>query len=296
LILQAPASLTLWDVASDGRVLLARDEERSSLVGVPPGATTERDLSWFDNSGLADLSEDGQLLLFDDRFGLYIRRTDGSPPVRLGLRDGFGDDFSSDGKRVLATTTSGDQLVVLPAGLGDPTPLAAHGITAYRGALWFPDGERVLFNGTQPGSSLRSYVQDLKGGPPVPLTAENNWAVSISADGRWIAAIGPDHGISLWPAGGGAPRAVKSSRPGDRPVAWSADGRSLWIFRRGEVPAEVSQIEIDSERRQLWKKLTPPDSSGVYSISDFRITRDGRAYFYSYKRALSQLYVADGLR
>ena len=266
------------------------------MVGVPPGETTERDLSWFDSSGLADLSEDGQMLLFDDRFGLYIRRTDGSPPVHLGLKDGFGDDFSSDGKRVLATAASGGLLVVLPAGLGEPMPLAAHKITAYRGALWLPDGERVLFNGTEPGSSLRSYVQDLKGGPPRPLTPENNWAVSVSADGQWVAAIGPDHGISLWPVAGGEPRQVLSSRPGDRPVAWSADGRSLWIFRRGEVPAEVSQIEIETGRRILWKKLKPPDSSGVYSISDFRITRDGRAYFYSYKRALSQLYVAHGLK
>jgi hypothetical protein len=53
LILQTPASLTLWDIAPDGRVLLARDEERSALVGVPPGESTERDLSWFDTSGLA---------------------------------------------------------------------------------------------------------------------------------------------------------------------------------------------------------------------------------------------------
>ncbi|HET9315932.1 MAG TPA: protein kinase, partial [Vicinamibacteria bacterium] len=52
-ILQTPASLTLCDVARNGRVLLARDEERSAIVGVPPGATAESDLSWFDNSGLA---------------------------------------------------------------------------------------------------------------------------------------------------------------------------------------------------------------------------------------------------
>jgi hypothetical protein len=89
LILQTPASLTLWDVALDGRVLLTRDEERSALVGVPPGETAERDLSWFDTSGLADLSEDGAKLLFNDRFGVYICRTDGSPPVHLGLSDGF---------------------------------------------------------------------------------------------------------------------------------------------------------------------------------------------------------------
>lgn len=296
-ILQAPASLTLWDIALDGRILLTRDEERSAMVGVPPGETTERDLSWFDTSGLADLSEDGRMLLFDDRYGVYIRRTDGSPPVHLGLKDGFGDGFSADGRRVLATTASGDQLVILPAGLGDPVPLPNHGIVTHRGALWFPDGRRILFNGAPLGRNARSYIQDLEGGAPRVLTPEDTWTVSISADGEWAAAIGPDQGISLWPVKGGRPpRQVPSSHPGDRPVAWSADGRWLWVFRRGEVPAEVSQLEIDTGQRRLWKKLQPPDSSGVYSITDFKVTRDGRAYFYSYKRVLSQLYAATGLR
>jgi serine/threonine protein kinase len=297
LILEVPASLTVWDIALDGRVLLTRDDERSALLGVPPGQTGERDLSWFDSSGLSDLSEDGRTLLFADRFGVYTRATDGSPPVRLGVNAGFGDGFSPDGQRVLVTTASGNQLVVLPAGLGgDSVLLPTHGITSYRGALWFPDGRRILFNGMRPGENLRAYVQGLQGDPPSPLTPENVWVLSISPDGEWAAAIRPDQGISLWPVAGGAPRLVPSSRPGDRPVAWSADGRSLWIFHRGEVPAEVSLLAVASGHRQVWKKISPPDPSGVYSISDFKITKDGGAYFYSYKRVLSQLYAASGLR
>ena len=91
-------------------------------------------------------------------------------------------------------------------------------------------------------------------------------------------------------------REVQASKAGDRPVAWSADGRWLWVFRRGEVPADVSQVEVATGRRRPWKKLQPPDPSGVYTITDFRITRDGRSYFYSYKRQVSQLYVVSGLR
>jgi Tol biopolymer transport system component len=296
-LLRTPASLTLWDIAPDGRVLLTRDEERSALVGVPPGESAERDLSWFDSSGLADLSDDGRKVLFDDRFGLYVRGTDGSPAVLLGLKDGFGDDFSPDGQRVLATTALGRQLVILPSGLGEPVFLPDHGITNHRGALWFPDGRRLLFTGAPSGGNARTYVQDLEGGAPRPLTPENAWAVSISPDGEWVAAIGAEPGIVLWPvAGGEEPRPVPSSLPGDRPVAWSADGRSLWVFRRGEVPAEVWQLDIATGRRQLWRKLQPPDPDGVYSINDFRVTRDGRAYAYSYKRVVSQLYLARGVR
>ncbi len=295
-ILEAPGSLTLWDIAPDGRVLLTRDEDRRAIVGVPPGETTERELSWFDSSGLADLSADGRWLLFGDRFGIYLRATDGSPPIHLGLKDGFADHLSPDGKTVLATTQGGRQLELVPVGAGNPQPLPAHGIAGYSGALWFPDGRQILFSGREAGHSLRSYIQDITGGPPRALTPENVRALSISPDGRWAAAISPSQAISLWPVSGGPSRAVPGSEPGDRPIAWSADGRSLWLFRRGEVPAHVSRLNIETGRRQLWKTLVPPDASGVYSIIEFRITPTGDAYFYSYTQLVSQLYLVRGLK
>jgi WD40 repeat protein len=264
-------------------------------MGVPPGGTAETDLSWLDASGLGDLSDDGRLILMSDRRGIYVRRTDGSPPTFLGHRGGFGDDFSPDGQRVLLTAAGGRELVVMPASLGEPQPVPAHGLFGYRGSLWFPDGRRILVSGIKPGSALRSYVQDLEGGPPVALTRENVWGTAISGDGQWVAAIGSGEGISLWPVAGGSPRDVPS-RPGDRPIAWSGDGRSLWVFRRGEVPAEVLKVDVATGRRSLWKKLEPPDPAGVYSITDFRVTPDGQVYFYSFKRQVSQLYVASGLR
>lgn len=297
LILAAPGSLTLWDIARDGRVLLTRDEERRAMVGVPPGETTERDLSWFDNSGVADISEDGQWILFADRFGVYVRGTDGSPATHLGLTDGFADALSPDGETVLATRNRASELVLIPRKAGNHVRLPAHGITTYRGGRWFPDGRRVLFTGSKPGSDIRSYIQDVSGGAPRALTSENTWALSISPDGEWTAAIGSGQAISLWPvAGGEAPRPVHGTQPGERPVAWSADGRSLWLFRRGEVPAHVYQLDIATGRRHLWKTLVPPDAAGVYSIIEFEVTSKGHAYVYSYTRLLSQLYLVRGLK
>jgi Tol biopolymer transport system component len=164
------------------------------------------------------------------------------------------------------------------------------------GARWFPDGRRILFNGKQAKHDIRSYIQDLDGGAPKPLTPENVRALSISPDGQWAAAMGPTQAISLWPVGGGPSRLVRGSEPGERPVAWSADGQSLWLFRRGEVPAHVYQLDIASGRRQLRKTLIPSDSAGVYSILQFQVTPSGNAYAYSYTRLLSQLYLVKGLR
>jgi eukaryotic-like serine/threonine-protein kinase len=293
-VLESPASLTLWDIAADGRVLLTRDDERNALMGVAPGESTERDLSWYDESGVADLSVDGRWLLFGDRSGVYLRETDGSsPPTYLGA--GFADNLSPDGTMVLATTDGGKQLVMLPRGAGEPRMLPTHGIVSYRGAQWFPDGQRILFTGLEAGRDLRSYVLTVDNGPPRPLTPEMTWGLSISPDEEWVAAIGQsEHAITLWPVGGGAPRPVPGSEPDDRPVAWSADGRSLWVYRRDEVPAHLFRLEIATGRRHLWKTLTLP--AGVYSINDFRITPTGHSYYYSYTRLLSQLYQVRGLR
>jgi len=296
LVLEGPGSLTLWDISSDKRVLLGRDEERNAVVGVPPGASAERDLSWFDDAGVADLSADGRWLLFGDRFGIYLRATDGSPPIHLGLKDGFADHLSPDGKTALATTQSGRQLLLVPSGAGDPQPVPAYSIASYSGAWWFPDGHRILFNGREPGHDLRSYIQDINGGPPRALTPEDTRAVAISPDGQWTAAIGRGQAISLWPVAGGAARPVLGSEAGDRPVAWSADGGSLWLFRRGEVPAHIFRLDIATGRRHLWKTLIPPDAAGVYSIIDLRITPTGHAYFYSYTRLLSQLFLVHDLK
>jgi dipeptidyl aminopeptidase/acylaminoacyl peptidase len=265
---------------------------------VAPGTTAERDFSWFDTdtTGLAALSRDGQRLLFGDRFGIYTRRTNGEPAVKLGLEGAWADDLSPDGTFVLATSGSTDRLLLVPTGPGDPRPLKSHQIQSYAGALWFPDGRRILFNGREPGRNLRSYVLDDPEAVPRALTAEGTWALSISPDGRAAAAIGTDQGISVWPTAGGAAQLVRGSLEGDRPVAWTADGRSLWVFRRDEVPASIHRLEIATGTRRLWKKIAPPDLAGVSSILAFHVTPTGDAYFYCFERVLSQLYVARGLR
>lgn len=294
LLSQAPGALTLWDVTRDGRLLLTRDEERQAIVGQPPGETTERELSWFDNSAIADLSPDGRLLLFGDRFGIYIRNTDGSQPIRVAT-EGFADDLSPDGRTILVTSDSRRQLLLIPTGPGEPRQLEPHGIELYGGALWFPDGRRILVTGSESGKGARSYVQDRDGGAPRPLTPEGTRALSISPDGLWVAAVGSDNAISLWPVGSGSSRVLQGSEPGDRPVAWSADGRSLWLFRRGEVPTNVFQLDIATGRRALWRPLVPPDPAGVYSIIEFKVTPSGHSYFYSYTRLLSQLFLVSGV-
>src|SRR5207344_790960 len=123
----------------------------------PPGETAERDFSWFDDAGLGRLSQDGRRLLFRDRFGIYLGGTDGSAPVKLGYEGEWVDDLSPDGRLVVATNRSADQLVLLPTGPGSARILPNYRIK-YSGATWFPDGQRLLVNGREAGRRVRSYV------------------------------------------------------------------------------------------------------------------------------------------
>jgi hypothetical protein len=229
---------------------------------------------------------------------VYMRGTDGmGAAVRLGTIDAYADDLSPDGSKVLATTTSEPtELVILPSKAGAHQVMPRHNITSYSGARWFPDG-RIIFTGMEAGRERRSYVQSLSGEPPTPVTPEGTWVVALDGNGKRGAAIGyTQPGISIIPMDGGPSRMVRGSQRGDRPVAWTADGKALWIFRRFEVPLEVIRLDIETGNRQRWKTLVPADPTGVYSVTEFAITPSGSAYYYSYKRLLSQLYQVRGLR
>ncbi len=307
LVAESPGSLTLWDAAPDGRVLLTRDDERRSLIGVPPGETTERDLSAFDDAGLAALSADGRLLLFGDRFGVYLRPTDGSPPVKLGFKDVFADDLSPDGRLVLATSASTNQLIVLPTGAGEAQPLPAHGITSYHGAKWFPDGDRILFNAWVTEQVSSSPSEQRHPAPFVRHGSRRDAAATVDSGGRLRA--GRSHRTA--PAWRSSARGRESPSPGGwrrrepvrrvgagRPAAWRGPrtaARSGCSGAARSPPASTASRSRPGAARN-GRGSCRPIPPGVFSIADLRITPRGDSYFYSYRRILSELYVAVGMR
>ncbi len=92
LLAREPGTLTLQDVAKDGRVLITRDVPRVGMVGMTAGATT-RSATFPGSTGLRPriCPLDGKKLLFTEsgeaggeNYSTYIRGTDGSPAIRLG--------------------------------------------------------------------------------------------------------------------------------------------------------------------------------------------------------------------
>jgi hypothetical protein len=166
---------TLHDLSPDGRALITRDSVRSRVFVLPPGDTSERDLSWLDGSDATDLSSDGSTLLLGEKGeggggvgAVYVRKTDGSPPVRLG--EGYALALSPDRKWALAAPISFTELLLLPTGIGQAKKLERGGIESYQSARFLPDAKRILFAGKEPGHRARLCIQDLAGGGPKPIT------------------------------------------------------------------------------------------------------------------------------
>jgi len=298
-------SLTLQDVSRDGRILMTHDVTHIGILALVPGEEKERDLSWLDYSVVTSLSADGRTLLFNESgegggagYSTYVRKTDGSPAVRLG--EGVGRALSPDGKWVLAIVrpTSSAQAVLYPAGAGEPKRLPTEGLSVQTGADWLPDGRRVLLTANEPGRGSRLYLQDLSGGKPRAISPEGYRALgrSVSPDGKFAAVAGPDQKIYLYPLEGGEPTALQGLSAGDSPAGWSPDGRALYVYRQGELPAKVYLVDVTNGRREPWKTLMPSDSAGVSNITRVCPTPDGKSYAYAYIRTISDLYLVEGAR
>jgi len=120
LIFRAPGGVTLQDIASDGRVLVTRDEQRVGMMALSPGATKEKEVSWREWSVPTDISGDGNTVLFDEEgvesgptYTVAVRDMRGSPPIPLG--QGMAGHLSPDGKWA-TTIVSNAHLLLLPTG------------------------------------------------------------------------------------------------------------------------------------------------------------------------------------
>jgi eukaryotic-like serine/threonine-protein kinase len=306
LVTRGAGPLCLMDISRDGRVLLTHGNWRSGILGLPPGGGREREYSWLDWSTVTDISRDGRVLLFNENgegggpaHSIYLRNTDGSLPIRLGT--GFGVSLSPDGRWVLTIQGPADELrlVLVPTGAGEPRPLDPGPLRQFHYAELFPDGRHVLFAGSEDRCGIRFYMQDVEHGMPRPLTPEGYTAHSsgsiISRDGKFFVAQDAEGRGVLFGVRGGKPRVIPGLERRDLPIRWDDEGRTLYLFRRGEFPARLERLDLVTGQRQHCRDLQPPDPAGIVLIQKVLITSDASSYFYSYWRDLDDLYLVDGL-
>jgi eukaryotic-like serine/threonine-protein kinase len=302
IVLRLPGVIRLHDVSRDGRMILSKESWRSGLQFHGPEDKKERDLSWLDYATLRDISTDGNFVSFDDwgsaagASGLaFLRKTDGSPAIKLG---------EPDGKQVLAsdaTTVNLGGFSLLPTGAGEVKKLATSQIQVKTSTGFTPDGKAVYYAGDD-GHGWKIYIQDLSGGTPHAVTpaisVQRNHFEShiLSPDGKTFFARDLSERGGLYPIAGGAPKPILGWLPEDLWVGWAADGRSVYVYHDDKISAPLYRIDLATGKRAQFTTLAPGDAAGVTTIVNVRMTADGKSYGYSFSRELSDLFLVEGVR
>jgi Tol biopolymer transport system component len=297
-VYQQAADLTLFDLLADGRALVGSSFQRREVRFGSAGE--ERELPGLDWSLSTFLSRDGSSVLINEQgeggvlgYSIYLRNTDGSPPVHIGM--GIPMGLSPDGQWVLARTLD-SKVVLYPTGAGSPREIAT-GMTGRAWGGWLPDSRRFLFS-HEDGGVLNLFVMDLDGSSqrlPIEGLGLEAFSDPVAPDGTRFVARDMSGVVSIVPLDGGKPEIVPGLQPGDSVARWSNDGRHLLFYLRG-MPAEHGRYDIATGRRELLGELAPPDRAGAVGIWPIVFSGDGRSYAYSYPRFLTGLYLAEGLR
>lgn len=298
---QIAGSMTLRDVAPDGRALVTRETEQLEMAAVVSGEQGQRNISWLDWSRVADISADGREILFDEsgvaagaRYKIYRHRLEDRSTVQLG--EGSAMAFSTDGRSALTLSLEPRtrfHLVPLADGAaGAVVDLPETGLE-YQWARFFPDGKRLLALASEPNQPLRLYVQPLDGKPfPItqPIVVRN---VAISPDGEQVAVLSARGKLVIYPTARGSTgsREVATAQP-LAPLLWTA-GDWLYVQHIGaytQIPTRISRLHLPDGRLESWQEVSPTDALGVNAITKVMISENARTLVFNYRRVLSELF------
>ncbi len=68
------------------------------------------------------------------------------------------------------------------------------------------------------------------------------------------------------------------------------------MYKPGTLSAKAYRLDLSTGKRQLWKEFAPANAKGLVGVAGVVVTPDARAYAYYYEVALSDLYLAKGLK
>ena len=302
-VLPVPGRLTLHDIATDGRVLLAIENGRREQVAGHLGETLERNLSWFDWSRLTAVSRDGSFVAFEEQASgvqgvntVFIRPTDGAPAVRIIEGRARGNPISSDGEWLAVAVGSPAHLELVAIGVGEPRMVPCN-LSEYFAWQFFPDGKRLAILGNHPDEPRRLFEVAVEGdGTPRPLTQDVplGSTFAVSHDGKTIAAASEPK-IVLIAVDSGEVRPLAGCVAGDIPLDWTEDDQAIFVSERGQYMLKIFRLDTASGERKEWVTIRPDDPAGILDIMPVHITPDGKTYAYGYRRQLSDLYVVTGL-
>ncbi len=300
-VFRAPGSLTLHDISPHGDVLGSIDHILNRIEVVDGGGPVPVDRSWREGGNVAAFSATHALLLNQSgdsggpRGSVYYWPPSGREPIRIA--DGSGLALSPDsGKALVVSSESPPKVSIVPTGAGQPRVLDLGPVESVEWAGWHPDG-RIVVEIVRPGAKPIVHVLSPEGRSPVALLPEGNVLRGgnlFSPDGSSIVAIDALGKLAVCTLAASACRPLTGARDDDEVAGWSADGKSVFVYRKQSIPVQVDRIEVASGARSAWKTVQPMYAA-VCGLGTVIASPDG-ALAYGYSRARSELYVIKGLK
>jgi hypothetical protein len=134
-----------------------------------------------------------------------------------------------------------------------------------------------------------------KGATGKPLTPENYDVGPLSPDDRTIVLLAPNDTPELFDLERKSARPLAGASAADNIVAWSSDGRSLFVQKRDDTVGRLERVEVATGRRTLIRELKPPDRTTLMRVRIGSVIGDGAGYSYTYWKRPSRLLVARGV-
>lgn len=301
--LAVPGRLFLQDISSTGQLLVRQGIARRGMV-IAQGNSV-RDVSWLDFGYLRVISYDGKTILFEEEgseaqnYTVFVRNVDGSPAVPIG--EGYAQAISPDKRWALSMTVTNPPTVwLLPIGAGEARAISPPRLIAAGGASFLSDNRRIVYSAREAGRPTRTWLQDVNGGDPHPITDEGVAGFQVSLDDRWLMAGTDPAGVvmdRLVPIAGGLPEKLIGMKPREQFLDWTADGQIFVGLPPTESGAEyrVDKLNPHTGARTPWRQLPVPAIGGLSPEIPI-ITPDGSTYGFDYRLALWNLYTVNGVR
>lgn len=297
------ASTRILDIAPSGRVLVSAEEREVGMTLHEHGTNHERSLNWLDYPVIPVLTPDGSTLLFTDSseragntYEVYVRKTDGSAPVRIA-EGGYGSDVTNDGKWALVSMPDdpSDRVRVVPVGPGQPQTLHWEGFHPIW-STWFPDGNHILVMGNHSNESARPYISDRNGSPLKQLSAQNTPFPAVAPDGDSFIVF-ENKAMMVRSIHRGTAKPLPGVQPDDLVIGWASDSKHLFVQKVTPTGANINKVDVESGKSELWQALAPKDNVGLQPMNfPAGITPDGRWIAFVHRNYLGQLYRSDTMK
>ena len=309
MVLSGSGRFVLHDTAPDGRVLLERASFRSEIVFRRSAEHEDRDLSWLDFSAVVGISPKGDTVLFYEsgegggpEYATFLRKTDGSPPVRLGA--GRALDLSPDGRFVMSVDIrNATGLDLTPTGPGEIRHVRIPGITAHEDAGFLADSTRIFVTGRDAAGKRATWLTDVQGREPRLLPLPDGRILrhnTFSPDGSRFVASCPEsvgyEGSCFYGTAVGNPTPVPGAQKQWIAISVDAQGRLYYRDRAADKAESLLRLEPKTGKATTLAELAPRDRAGVFGVLDVNVAADGEAWAYTFQRRLSDLHIVTGLK